>query len=152
MISAQTDSHEVIEFTFDKPRKLLADYPAQIELETKTGLGMQELWTALVLKISPRLIMTSLWVLMKHAGEKVPPLKEFDVLMERARGREYEYTEKGQTKTGHVTNAYLAKQIVDALRRGHAFDEVEDEAKSGADDDAGETERQGPTSAASPTT
>ena len=152
MISATTDSDEVLEFTFDRTRKLLADYPAQIELEAKTGLGMQELWTALILKVSPKLIMTSLWVLMKHAGEKIPPLKDFDVLMEKARGQRYEYVEKGETKTGHVTNAYLAKQIVDCLKRNHALDEYEDEAEASAADDEGEGRRPDPTSAASPST
>lgn len=149
MISAHTDAHEVVDISFDKPRKLLADVPAQLELETKTGLGMRELHWTLVGKLPPKLIRTASWVLMKHAGEKLPPLNEnFDALYGQALGKPYEHTEKGVADTGRVTNAYLASRIVKALKLGHALDEDAEDASAGTGGD----ETVDPTSGPSPST
>jgi hypothetical protein len=147
------NSNDIVEFTFDHPRrKLLYDIPGQIELEEKTGLGMLELSTKVTFSVSPKLIKIALWVGMKHAGEKVPSLKEFDTLYEKARLQTYEYIEKGETKVGHVNNAYLGEQILKALNRAGAVGEpADDEGATTTDDQAGTEDRDaGPTRAASP--
>ena len=136
------NSDEVVEFTLDRPRKLLYDYPAQMELERQTGLGLLELTSKLLGAVSPRLLTAALWVGMKHAGEKLPPLKDMDPVMEKARLAEYEYVEGGEAKKGRVNNGYLASQVVKALNLAGALGEPNDDFKptaNGGDPDADPT-------------
>ena len=128
------DSEEIVTFTLDRQRKLLFDYPAQMELERLTALGLLELVSKLLGAVSPRLLTTTLWVGMKHAGEKLPALKDMDPIMERARLSEYEYVEGGETKKGHVNNGYLASQAVKGLNLAGALGEPNEDFRPTAAD------------------
>ena len=131
------NTEEIVTFTLDRSRKLLFDYPAQMELERQTGLGLLELVSKLLGAVSPRLLTTALWVGMKHAGEKLPPLKDMDPVMEKSRLADYEYVEGGETKTGHVNNGYLASQVVKALNLAGALGEPNEDFRPVAAEENG---------------